>query len=416
VKVLIVAPRYPWPPRRGDQLRAVQALEALAAEHEVTLLAPEPPPGSPPPPGATPANEPFAVDLYPAPRRSAVRGLGRVVAGGWPLSSLLFWQPELARRLERRAPEADLVLLQLVRLAPHLDDLGSAPVLCDLIDSLALNAELRALRERPWMAAPVQFEAARLARAEARVVERSCRSLLVCERDRAALAARLAPAAAARLAVQPVAVAARTGAAGAGSAVASVAGGETIVFTGNLGYFVNEDALSWFAAEVWPGLAVRRPGLRLVVAGDRPTRRVRRAVARAGGRLLVAPADLGSVLAAATVAVAPLRCGSGVPLKVLEAWAAGVPVVASPHAAAGTTATPGCELRVADVAGEWVAAIEALLDDPAERLRLAAAGRERLEAGYGPAAVAAGWRRHAADAACSVSSGGGLLQPPSPRE
>ncbi len=400
MKVLIVAPRYPWPPRRGDQLRAVQALEALAGEHEVTLLAPEPPAGAPPPPRATAGGEPFAVDLYPAPRRSAVPGFGRVVADGWPLSSLLFWQPELARRLARWAPAADLVLLQLVRLAPHLGDLGGAPVLCDLIDSLAENAEQRALRERPWLAPLITREAVRLARAEARVVERSGRALLVCERDRAALAGRLAPELAARLAVQPVAVAPRRAAAGSDAMAAAAAAGEpAIVFTGNLGYFVNEDALRWFAAEVWPRLAVRRPGLRLVVAGDRPTRRVRRAVARAGGSLLASPADLGSVLAAATVAVAPLRCGSGVPLKVLEAWAAGVPVVASPHAAAGTTATPGRDLWVAGGAGEWVAAIEALLDDPAERLRLAAAGRERLEADYAPAAVAADWRRHAAEAA-----------------
>jgi glycosyltransferase involved in cell wall biosynthesis len=150
--------------------------------------------------------------------------------------------------------------------------------------------------------------------------------------------------------------------------------------TGNLGYFVNRDAVVWWLAEVWPQLAVARPEVRLVVAGDRPGRAVTRAVERAGPRveLVAAPSDLSGVLERAAAALAPLRCGAGVPVKILEAWAAGVPVVASPWAAAGAAAQPGHELLVADRPDDWVAAVGALLDDRGLCARLAGAGRARL--------------------------------------
>ncbi len=125
----------------------------------------------------------------------------------------------------------------------------------------------------------------------------------------------------------------------------------------------------------------------MVVAGDRPSAAVRRTVRRAGAELVESPPDLRSILAQATVALAPMRCGSGVPIKVLEAWSAGVPVVASPWAAAGTSGRQGEDFLLAMTPIEWLTAILDLLDAPAERRRLAAAGRRRLAADYAPAVV-----------------------------
>ncbi|MCB1034063.1 MAG: hypothetical protein KDD47_09545, partial [Acidobacteria bacterium] len=111
MKVLLVTSRYPWPPRRGDQVRAVQFSEFLGPEHEVTLLAPEPGSGLPPPPSE------LRVETYRRsriPRSSALLG---VLDGSLPLQSLLFSQSDLGRKLRELAPRMDLVILQLVRLA-----------------------------------------------------------------------------------------------------------------------------------------------------------------------------------------------------------------------------------------------------------------------------------------------------------
>lgn len=78
------------------------------------------------------------------------------------------------------------------------------------------------------------------------------------------------------------------------------------------------------------------------------------------------------------MALVPLDAGSGVPIKLLEAWAAGVPVVASPWAAAGAEARPGLDHLPAERPADWLAAIESLLEHPEEGERLARAGRERL--------------------------------------
>ena len=141
---------------------------------------------------------------------------------------------------------------------------------------------------------------------------------------------------------------------------------------------MNDDAVRWFARRVWPELHERRPDVRLVVAGDRPSRSLRRLLRRCGAELVESPADLRSIIARATIALAPLRAGSGQPIKVLEAWAVGVPVIASPWAAAGTAGRPWEDFLVVDTPGEWLQAVITLLDDREQRSRLVANARMRL--------------------------------------
>lgn len=375
MKVLLVASRFPWPPRRGDQARTLQMAELLAADHEVTLVVPEPRPGTPAP---SPTALPFRLETYP---RSSVLGValgvGRALLRGLPLQSGLFRNRALAARLRRLAPAADLVVLQLVRLARHLSDLGQTPVVVDLIDSLALSTAQRARLDR-WPLRPLlRWEARLLARWEGRLVQRSSAALVVSRRDRQAVAERLPADARARLHVVPLAVPAP-----AGEPPAGRTGPPVLVVTGNLGYFPTEEGLAWFLETVWPRLRAWRPEVELLVAGHRPSRRLIRALAAAGARLEESPPNLRPVFERATVALAPMRGGAGQPMKVLEAWRAGVPVVATPWAAAGTTGAPGEDLLVAGDAESWCQAVETLLDDEELRVRIAASARRRLARDY----------------------------------
>jgi glycosyltransferase involved in cell wall biosynthesis len=121
-----------------------------------------------------------------------------------------------------------------------------------------------------------------------------------------------------------------------------------------------------------------------------------RALARAAGVSLAASVPaMAPELAAATVAVVPLRAGSGLQNKVLEAMAAGTPVVATSRAVGGL-ALSGAEVLVADGAEDLAAAAVALLRDPARARAQARAARALVERSYrwedSAAGVEAAWR------------------------
>lgn len=407
-RILIAASRHPWPPHRGDQARALQVAELLAGDHEVTLLVPEPGPADT---GAAPGGLPFRLATYPRrPRLRTGAGVARALLERLPLQSGLFWNPALGEALRKRVPDADLVILQLVRLAPHLPDLAGAPVLVDLVDSLALSTARRADLDRRALAPLLRREARWLARWERRLVLEADGAMVVSRRDRDAVADGLPPERARLLHVVPLAVPAPPAAPPSSPEPVRL---PLLAVTGNLGYFPTREGLGWFLREVWPRLRRRRSEIRLLVAGARPGRRLRRALAAAGARLEEAPADLRPILARATVALAPMRGGAGQPMKIVEAWAAGVPVVATPWAAAGTTGKAGEDLLVAGDAEAWCRAILALVDDAALRARVASSARSRLAADYSAEGVR---RRLAAAVAAAVGDGssGSVTESPGP--
>jgi glycosyltransferase involved in cell wall biosynthesis len=155
-----------------------------------------------------------------------------------------------------------------------------------------------------------------------------------------------------------------------------------LVFVGSMDYHANIDAALYFAREIWPHLRQRRPDLRFVIVGSRPTPEIL-ALGRQDGILVTGTVDsVEPYYDAALVAVVPLRVGSGTRLKVLEAMAAGVPVISTSLGAEGLAVTNGKHLILADTPAEFTSAIVRVAGDDAEWRQIATAGREMAASRY----------------------------------
>jgi sugar transferase (PEP-CTERM/EpsH1 system associated) len=153
-----------------------------------------------------------------------------------------------------------------------------------------------------------------------------------------------------------------------------------IVFTGQMDYRPNVEAVVSFAERSLAAIRAVRPTTRFAIVGRNPTAAVR-ALASDGVIVTGGVADVRPWLAAADVVVAPLRIARGVQNKVLEAMAMARPVVASPEAAEGIDARHGAQLIVADARGEAGAVLD-LLADPMRAADIGLAARARMRERY----------------------------------
>ncbi|HEY0446265.1 MAG TPA: TIGR03087 family PEP-CTERM/XrtA system glycosyltransferase [Allosphingosinicella sp.] len=158
--------------------------------------------------------------------------------------------------------------------------------------------------------------------------------------------------------------------------------GPLIVFTGQMDYRPNVEAVTAFAEEVMPLVRAERPSARFAIVGRNPTSAVTRLGDLDGIVVTGGVADVRSWLAAADAVAAPLRIARGIQNKVLEAMAMARPVVASAAAFRGIEAQPGRDLIVADSAHEQARAVLDLLDDPIHAEAVGAAARRQMESVY----------------------------------
>ena len=372
MELLFLAHRVPYPPDRGDKIRSWHILKHLAGLGRVHL--------------ACFADDPADAAHLPALREALggrlgkahveIRRTGRAVAGaralleGKPVSLALFDSARLRGFVEAMAGKVDAVFAFSGQMAQFVP--AGARLIMDFVDMD--SAKFAAYATEGGATAPIhRREAKKLFAFERSVAARAETSLFVSEAEAGLFRARAdLPGADIRAlhngvdldfyrpGHEPV-----------------EAPHPLIVFTGQMDYAPNADAVRWFAAEVLP----RLPGAHFAIVGRNPTAEVQR-LAAPNVTVTGAVPDVRAWIAAADVVAAPLRIARGVQNKVLEAMAMGKAVVASPAAFEGIEAEPGRDLIVADGAGAQAEAIAALLADPARATSLGAAARARMEAAY----------------------------------
>jgi polysaccharide biosynthesis protein PslH len=148
----------------------------------------------------------------------------------------------------------------------------------------------------------------------------------------------------------------------------------TILFVGSMDYHANVDAVIWFSRVSWPQIALNHPDMQFMIVGRNPRPEVR---ALASERIHVTGTvdDVRPFYAPAVAVVVPLRSGSGTRVKILEAMAAGVPVVSTRLGAEGLEVEDGAHLLLADSGQEITSAVNRVASSTELQVRLSQAGR-----------------------------------------
>jgi glycosyltransferase involved in cell wall biosynthesis len=157
---------------------------------------------------------------------------------------------------------------------------------------------------------------------------------------------------------------------------------DSIVFHGHLGYAPNVHAALEFPNRILPIIRRKMPQATFHIVGAEPDQRIRALTAQPGIQLSANLGDLRAAVCSARIYVCPIRYGTGVKNKLLEAMSMQLPIVCYPEAIAGINCTPGKHLLVARTATEFADAVLNLLQNPEFAERIARAGRALVREEY----------------------------------
>ncbi|HET9952700.1 MAG TPA: TIGR03087 family PEP-CTERM/XrtA system glycosyltransferase [Candidatus Eisenbacteria bacterium] len=377
MRILYLAHRVPFPPDKGEKIRAYHQIAHLAPRHAIHLLAL----------ADTPEDVAHAASLRPLcasvdvvyrSRRMARLHALAALPSARSLSVAAFDSSALRRLVRKRLADSppDAIVAYTCPMAAYVADVAGIPRLLDFVD--LDSAKWRAYAERLGFPRSLVYnlEADRLARYEASMATVFEASTFVSDAE-ANLLRPLVPGRS--IGVLPMGVDLDYFRPEAVSGPDRPAPPPSVVFTGVMDYFPNTDAVRHFALDVLPALRRLVPDATFTIVGRRPTPEVRDLARLEGVRVTGEVPDVRPYFTRARAAVAPFRIARGVQSKILEAMAMGLPVVSAPLALQGIPAGEGDGVRRAADPEAFAAALAPLLTDDDLWRREGSAARRYVE-------------------------------------
>lgn len=378
MRILFVSDEFPWPADTGYRIRVANAFEALAAQASVDLFVasdPREPEDRFVPEGVQVArvaavNRPVLRRTWSSLLRWLVSGQPRAVAWRRWASVL----PDFTAFAQGQCYDAAWYSHSEVFLAVGINALAGTPAIVDIDNLESFKAQQRFATGAVGDVAEMLAERLDMARwrlFEARAVAEAAVAVVCSDMDRCRLSHdRLAHD---KVIVVPNGYDRVDGTSDARPPRPLTDGPPTATFVGLLHYPPNADAARRLAREVWPAVRKRVPGaeLRLVGRGGQEL-----GVGGPGVTVTGGVDDVESELGRAHLAVMPIRYGGGTRIKLLEAFAHGLPVVATTVAAEGIEARGDEHLLIADETEALVEGCVTLLSDEGTRQRLSRAAQQ----------------------------------------
>ncbi len=373
--------RFPFPPDKGDKIRAWHVLKALLKEHEVDVvthiddradlaLVSE----------LAAKVHSLSASYLSLPHRIASALLGFVRGRA---ASLAWFDHGDARRVvadlvrSRRPDVIVAVSAQPLEYVLHLPEARGIPIVADLVDvdSEKWAAYARGIswkRLGPLGQWFMRTESNRVRDEERLIAERAASVIVTTLREAELFTSK----------VSNVPVLAIPNGVDRTDCDGRTPDEALLTFIGTMDYSANEDAAMWAASEILPAIRRDCPSARLRIVGRNPTKRVQELGMQTGVEVTGAVESIRPHLNASTLSLIPLRVARGVQNKVLEALAAAVPVVTTRAVCDSLGATPNVHVLVGDSAAELAAHSVRLIRDPALAKSLGIAGRELASKDY----------------------------------
>lgn len=370
-RVVFIVSRFPYPLEKGDKLRAFHQLRTLAKWHEVHLisLTEQKPDASS---IAEVKKHAASLHILPLPLLSMVWQVVQAWIKGLPLQVGYFYNCRHARKIKHILAEIqpDHIYAQLIRTSEYVKH-ADYPKTLDYQDVFSTGALRQSRKARGWMRWVFRMESKRLKSYEAHIFPFFDHHSIISEPDRDLIPHHENH----QIHVIPN---------GVDTSYfeydTSILKDNDVLFTGNMAYPPNVDACRFLVRDIMPIVWKTRPGTHLIIAGAAPAPEVK---ALADSRVEVTGwmDDIRSAYARSRVFIAPMRIGTGLQNKLLEAMAMELPCITTSLAAAAL-AEKREAIQVADTADDLAQHILKLLAHPDEALQLGKRGREYVGRHY----------------------------------
>ncbi|HUV86011.1 MAG TPA: glycosyltransferase [bacterium] len=391
MKVLLIASEVPYPPTDSNRACYYHLLRRLAGKHEFTVLAMSSADAA----GAAAELEPYVKELVVVPHelKKTVWRRARSLFSSLPFGVRLFRSKEYARALgELLARESfDVIVAGNVNMAQYTVGLEGTPRVLFPQDAWSLYYR----RQMKHAGNPAAFvyswlQHLKLRRYERRTYGRYDGCIMVAQRD-ADIVRAVCPGlpiyfAHSGVDIPPLEDAAKEP--------------HSVVFSGVMDYPPNKDCVCYFANEIFPLIRERVPEAAFHVVGKNAGPEVRALAEKPGVVVTGTVPDLIAYIRRMEIYVCPMRLGSGMKMKIVEALSAGLPVVSTSVGADGMDLlVAGRDFVVADGPAPFAAAVVELLKDEGSRRRFGRSGRTAVKKAYTWDAYAKAWRKILADVA-----------------
>jgi glycosyltransferase involved in cell wall biosynthesis len=298
-------------------------------------------------------------------------------AGHWPLPVVNYTSPQMTEALSRLDAQFDLVHLDSIHMIRYVQTLGHPRVIYNWhnIESEAMRRYAESTPS-PVRSGYAKLTARKWERLERQILQDAFGHIVCSERERQQLSG-IAPSARIKVIENGVDCANFAG-------LNSGPDRRRIVFVGKMDYYPNIEAIIGFANTTWPLVREKLKGTTLSIVGACPTAAVQALAGIPGVEVTGTVPDVRPYYRDALAAVVPLRIGGGTRLKILEAMAAGVPVVSSMLGAEGLAVTPGSDILISDPddhAG-WVRNLSELAQSEERRTELVEKALQLVQTRY----------------------------------